>query len=104
MARNAAQLLADVIAGVLTTSCQTSCWYDVLLPAYSLPCPLVLLYGCLPLSPCPSSQVAVGASTSKFSSAVVDDRIEVAGSVKSGAPFLTRVGAYDVDLALEVGI
>jgi hypothetical protein len=62
------------------------------------------LYGCLTLSPCPSSQVAVGASTSKFSSAVVDDRIEVAGSVKSGAPFLTRVGAYDVDLALEVGI
>ncbi|KAI3429279.1 hypothetical protein D9Q98_005375 [Chlorella vulgaris] len=46
-------------------------------------------------------EVAVGASTSKFSSAVVDDRIEVAGSVKSGAPFLTRVGAYDVDLALE---
>ncbi|EFN59904.1 hypothetical protein CHLNCDRAFT_56437 [Chlorella variabilis] len=46
-------------------------------------------------------EVAVGASKSKFSSAVVGDRIVVAGEVKSGLPFLTRVGGFDVDLALE---
>jgi tRNA(Ile2) C34 agmatinyltransferase TiaS len=47
--------------------------------------------------------VAIGASKSKFSSAVTGDRITVAGQVKNKAPFLTRVGAFDVDLALEVG-
>jgi hypothetical protein len=46
-------------------------------------------------------QVAIGASKSKFSSAVTGDRITVAGQVKNKAPFLTRVGAFDVDLALE---
>jgi len=28
--------------------------------------------------------------------------LQVAGTVKSGTPFLTRIGAFDVDLAVEV--
>ena len=49
-------------------------------------------------------QVAIGASKSKFSSAVTSQgRISVAGGVKAGLPFLTRIGSFDVDLALEVG-
>lgn len=53
--------------------------------------------------PPPALQVAVGASKSKFSSAVdASGRIAVAGTVKAGNPFLTRVGTFDVDLALDV--
>jgi hypothetical protein len=48
--------------------------------------------------------VAIGANKSKFSSAVTSQgRISVAGGVKAGLPFLTRIGSFDVDLALEVG-
>jgi D-3-phosphoglycerate dehydrogenase len=48
--------------------------------------------------------VAIGANKSKFSSAVTSQgRISVAGGVKAGLPFLTRIGSFDVDLAIEVG-
>ncbi|KAL4447497.1 hypothetical protein ABPG75_004716 [Micractinium tetrahymenae] len=47
-------------------------------------------------------EVAVGAGKSKFSSAVAPSgRITVAGTVKADNPFLTRIGNFDVDLALE---
>jgi D-3-phosphoglycerate dehydrogenase len=47
-------------------------------------------------------EVAIGSNKSKFSSAVTPaGRITVAGTVKSGTPFLTRIGAFDVDLAVE---
>lgn len=63
--------------------------------------------GALQLSANPSAsahpQVAIGSNKSKFSSAVTPaGRIAVAGTVKSGTPFLTRIGAFDVDLAVEV--
>lgn len=47
--------------------------------------------------------VALGASDSKFSSAKDDNgHIAVAGTVKTGGlPFLTKLGTFDVDLALE---
>lgn len=49
-------------------------------------------------------EVEVGSSASKFSAAVnpTSKRIAVGGTVKTGGmPFLTRIGAFDVDLALE---
>jgi D-3-phosphoglycerate dehydrogenase len=50
-------------------------------------------------------EVALGTADSRFSSAVdpASGRIAVAGTVKGapGLPFLTRIGAFDVDLALE---
>ena len=47
--------------------------------------------------------VALGSSASKFSSAKDEaGRIAVAGTVKSGdLPFMTRIGTFDVDVALE---
>jgi hypothetical protein len=49
-------------------------------------------------------EVAVGTGSSKFSSAVDSaGRISVAGTVKNGAQaFLTRIGNFDVELAIEV--
>ena len=53
---------------------------------------------------CPTRQVAIGSNKAKFSSAVGPaGRISVSGTVKSGTPFLTRIGSFDVDLAIEVG-
>lgn len=47
--------------------------------------------------------MSVGTKKSKFSSAVDrQGRITVVGTVKSGTPFLTRIGNFDVDLAIEV--
>jgi len=47
--------------------------------------------------------VALGSSASKFSSAKDENnRISVAGTVKSGGlPFMTKIGTFDVDIALE---
>jgi D-3-phosphoglycerate dehydrogenase len=46
--------------------------------------------------------VAIGSSASKFSSALENNRISVAGTVKSGdLPFMTKIGSFDVDIALE---
>jgi D-3-phosphoglycerate dehydrogenase len=47
--------------------------------------------------------VALGSSASRFSSAKDEnDRISVAGTVKSGdLPFMTKIGTFDVDIALE---
>lgn len=49
-----------------------------------------------------SIELAVGAGKSKFTSALdLSGRISVAGEVKNGVPFLTRIGSTDVDLAIE---
>lgn len=50
--------------------------------------------------------VALGTSSSKFSSAKdTEGRIAVAGTVKSGGqPFMTRIGTFDCDVALEGNI
>lgn len=49
--------------------------------------------------------VALGTSKSKFSAAVNSDSdISVSGTVKGGTPYLTAVGNFDVDLAIEVGL
>ena len=46
--------------------------------------------------------VVVGSSASKFSSAKDESgRIAVGGTVKGALPFLTRIGTFDVDLAIE---
>lgn len=49
-------------------------------------------------------EVSIGTNESKFSSAVNPEtkRVSVAGTVKAGdVPFLTRIGAFDVDIAAE---
>ena len=47
--------------------------------------------------------VSLGTRSSRFSAAVTrDQRISVTGQVKNLRPFLTGVGGFDVDLALEV--
>lgn len=47
--------------------------------------------------------VALGTSNSKFSAAVNSEKdISVSGTVKGGTPYLTAVGSFDVDLAVEV--
>lgn len=47
--------------------------------------------------------VALGTSNSKFSAAVNSEKdICVSGTVKGGTPYLTAVGSFDVDLAVEV--
>ena len=52
-----------------------------------------------------SIEVSLGAGASRFSAAVdpASKRISVGGTVKGAAalPFITRIGAFDVDLALE---
>lgn len=49
-----------------------------------------------------SMTVALGTSKSKFSAAVNSDSdISVSGTVKGGTPYLTAVGNFDVDLAIE---
>ena len=49
--------------------------------------------------------VALGTSNSKFSAAVNSDNdISVSGTVKGGNPYLTAVGSFDVDLAVEVSL
>jgi hypothetical protein len=51
-----------------------------------------------------SMTVALGTSNSKFSAALNSQGdISVSGTVKGGAPFLTSVGNFDVDLVIEVG-
>ena len=48
--------------------------------------------------------VSLGTSKSKFSAALNSDSdISVSGTVKGGTPYLTAVGNFDVDLAIEVG-
>ena len=50
-----------------------------------------------------SMTVALGTSKSKFSAAVNSGNdISVSGTVKGGTPYLTAVGSFDVDLAVEV--
>ena len=50
-----------------------------------------------------SMTVALGTSKSKFSAAVNSENdISVSGTVKGGTPYLTAVGSFDVDLAVEV--
>lgn len=50
-----------------------------------------------------SMTVALGTSNSKFSAAVNSEKdICVSGTVKGGTPYLTAVGSFDVDLAVEV--
>lgn len=47
-------------------------------------------------------EVAIGTNKSRFSSAVnTQGRIAVAGCVKAGNPFLTKIGNFDVDLSVE---
>lgn len=49
-----------------------------------------------------SMTVALGTSNSKFSAALNSQGdISVSGTVKGGAPFLTSVGNFDVDLVIE---
>lgn len=51
-----------------------------------------------------SMTVALGTSNSKFSAALNSKGdISVSGTVKGGAPFLTSIGNFDVDLVIEVG-
>ena len=48
--------------------------------------------------------VALGTRNSKFSAALNSDGdISVSGTVKGGSPYLTAVGNFNVDLAIEVG-
>lgn len=61
-----------------------------------------------PLPPLPphsdvlsSMSVAIGTSDTKFSAAVdKTGRIYVEGAVRSGTPFLTKIGGYDVELSV----
>lgn len=47
--------------------------------------------------------VALGTSKSRFSAAVNSDNdISVSGTVKGGTPYLTAVGNFAVDLAVQV--
>lgn len=48
--------------------------------------------------------VALGSPTSKFSGAIdpATRKIAVSGTVRGGAPFINKIGAFDVDLSLEV--
>ncbi|PSC74816.1 D-3-phosphoglycerate dehydrogenase family [Micractinium conductrix] len=47
-------------------------------------------------------EVSIGTNKARFSSAVdKSGRITVAGCVKSGAPFLTKIGTFDIDLGIE---
>eukprot|EP01023_Acetabularia_acetabulum_P044097 TRINITY_DN4420_c0_g1_i1.p1 TRINITY_DN4420_c0_g1~~TRINITY_DN4420_c0_g1_i1.p1 ORF type:complete len:619 (+),score=148.23 TRINITY_DN4420_c0_g1_i1:67-1923(+) len=51
-----------------------------------------------------SMSVSIGTSESKFSAAVDrTGRIYVQGGVRAGLPFLTKIGGFDVDLAIERG-
>ena len=48
-----------------------------------------------------SLSVSLGSGDTKFSAALgTDKRISVTGTVKSGAPYLTRIGTFDMDLSL----
>ena len=52
-----------------------------------------------------SLRVALGSSDTRFSAALGSDRrISVTGAVKAGQPYLTRIGTFDVDLALRGNI
>jgi hypothetical protein len=47
-------------------------------------------------------RVALGTSDTKFSAALNPERrVSVTGDVKAGAPYLTQIGAFDVELAME---
>ena len=48
--------------------------------------------------------VALGTGNSKFSAALKDGDISVSGTVKGGAPHLTSVGNFDVDIVIEVSL
>ena len=52
-----------------------------------------------------SLRVALGSSDTRFSAALGSDkRIAVTGAVKGAQPYLTRIGTFDVDLALRGNI
>lgn len=60
-----------------------------------------------PQQPVESIQVEISGVKSRFESALVDNsigRISIEGRVKLGAPHLTRVGAFTVDVSLEGNI
>ena len=47
-------------------------------------------------------RVALGTSDTKFSAALGPKRcVSVTGEVKAGAPYLTQIGSFDVELAME---
>ena len=49
-----------------------------------------------------SLRIALGSSDTCFSAAIgKDKRISVMGAVKGFAPYLTRIGTFDVDLSLD---
>ncbi len=49
-----------------------------------------------------SLRIALGSSDTRFSAALGADRkISVTGTVKGAAPYLTRIGTFDVDLSLD---
>jgi len=49
-----------------------------------------------------SMSVSIGTNASKFSAAVDrTGRIYIEGGVRAGLPFLTKIGGFDVDLAIE---
>ncbi|BDA42854.1 D-3-phosphoglycerate dehydrogenase [Coccomyxa sp. Obi] len=49
-----------------------------------------------------SLRIALGSSDTRFSAALgKDKRISVMGTVKGFAPYLTRIGTFDVDLSLD---
>eukprot|EP01025_Chloroclados_australasicus_P038196 TRINITY_DN3914_c0_g1_i6.p1 TRINITY_DN3914_c0_g1~~TRINITY_DN3914_c0_g1_i6.p1 ORF type:complete len:251 (-),score=26.68 TRINITY_DN3914_c0_g1_i6:426-1133(-) len=51
-----------------------------------------------------SMSVSIGTSDSRFSAAVdKTGRIYIEGGVRAGLPFLTKIGGFDVDLAIEAG-
>lgn len=57
--------------------------------------------GCCVQAALKSLSVSLGSSDTRFSAALgADKRISVTGTVKSGAPYLTRIGTFDMDLSL----
>jgi len=49
-----------------------------------------------------SMRVALGTSETKFSAALNPERrVSVTGEVKAGAPYLTQIGSFDVELGME---
>ena len=55
----------------------------------------------LPQEVLSSLRVALGTQSAVFSAAVCSrNEISVSGTVKAGAPYLTRIGSFDVDLQL----
>jgi D-3-phosphoglycerate dehydrogenase / 2-oxoglutarate reductase len=51
--------------------------------------------------PLTEMSVRLGTGATRFSAALTGGQISVSGTVKAGAPYLTKIGAFDVDLGIE---